>query len=147
MNKKIYVSFAILLSIMFSITFCFATSNTDGLGNTVNDVRNFVGGVENTVENAALDITDTSKNITGDMENGMNSDAKTNGTMGITTKENSSSQYSTARTSTDNTVMGMTSTAWTWIILAIVAIAIIALVWYYSMQITNSNMYNHRNDE
>lgn len=146
MNKKFCISFAILLSVIFSVTFCFATSNTDGLGNAVNDVRNFVGGVENTVENAALDISNTSKDITGDMENGMYSDMKTNGTMGVTTG-NTAGQYSTARTATDNTVMGMTSTAWTWVILAIVAIAIVALVWYYSMQITNNNMYNHHNDD
>ena len=32
----------------------------------------------------------------------------------------------------------MSSSAWTWIILAIAAIAIIAAVWYYSMQFTNN---------
>lgn len=145
MNKKIYVSFAILLSIIFSFTFCFATSATDDMKKTVNDVRNFVGDAENTVENAALDISNVSKDVTGDMENGMNHETK-NSTTGTIT-QNMSGQYSATRTSTDNTVMGMTSTAWTWIILAIVAIAIIALVWYYSMQITNNNIYNHHKDE
>jgi len=42
--------------------------------------------------------------------------------------------------------MGMTSTAWTWLILAVAAVAIIALVWYYSNQITRDN-YSNRNDD
>ena len=49
---------------------------------------------------------------------------------------------STAAT-TENTFMGMNATAWTWLILGIAAIAIIALVWYYSAQFTSS----HHNDQ
>ena len=47
--------------------------------------------------------------------------------------------YSATRTSTDATLMGMNATAWTWLILGLAAIAIVALVWYYSMQVTSSN--------
>ena len=39
--------------------------------------------------------------------------------------------------------MGMSSNTWSWLILGIAAIAIIALVWYYSMQLNN----NRRNDD
>lgn len=146
MNKKFFVSLAIILCAIFSFTVCFATNNMDGLGNAANDVRNVVGGVENTVENAAMDVSNTSKNVTGDVENGMNRDKNrnNNSTMGITNDNNG--RYSTSRVNTGNgTVMGMTSTAWTWLILGIAAIAIIAVVWYYSMQFTNNN--NHHNDE
>ena len=53
---------------------------------------------------------------------------------------NNNNDYTATRTSaTDNTFMGMNSTAWTWLILGIAAIAIVALVWYYSMQIRSSN--------
>ena len=39
--------------------------------------------------------------------------------------------------------MGMTANAWTWLIIGIAAIAIIAVVWYYSMQFTNTNRHNN----
>ena len=53
---------------------------------------------------------------------------------------NNNNGYTATRTSTgESTFMGMGSTAWTWLILGIAAIAIVALVWYYSMQFTNKN--------
>ena len=51
---------------------------------------------------------------------------------------NNNNNYTVTRTSADNTMMGMNSTAWTWIIIGIAAIGIIAIVWYYTSQ-TNSN--------
>ena len=50
----------------------------------------------------------------------------------------------TARTANDNTFLGMNSTTWTWFVLAIAAIAIVGLVWYYAMQ--TKNEYNNHND-
>lgn len=139
MSKKILAIFTIALLMIFSFSICLANTNESILGNATNDIRNFVGGVENTVENAASDVSNTSKNITGAAENTMSGN-NDNTFMGMT--DNDNGRYSATRTSTnDGTVMGMTSTAWTWIILGIAAIAIIAVVWYYSMQFTNSN--NH----
>ena len=147
MNKKLFISLAIIISVIFSFTICFANDNGSGLKEAANGVRNFVGGVENTVEDAAKDVSNTSKNITGGMENGMsehtdrNSNASHSG-MGSTDDH---SRYTTARVNTgDTTVLGMSSTAWTWLIVGIAAIAIIALIWYYSMQFANNN---HHNDE
>lgn len=138
MNKKFFVSLTIVLFAIFSFTICLATDNGDGLGGAVNGVRNFVGGVENTVENAAKDVSNTSKNVTGGMENTMS-----NTTEGMTNNNNEG--YTSTRVATDDnaTVMGMTSTGWTWLILGIAAIAIIALVWYYSMQFTNKTHHNN----
>lgn len=139
MNKKFFVSLAVILFAVFSFTVCFATDGND-LETATNDVRNFVGGAENTVENAALDISNTSKNVTGGFENGIDKDTNT---MGLT-RDTNNGKYSTARTATDNIATGMTSTTWTWLIIGIAAIAIIALIWYYSMQFANNN--NHHND-
>lgn len=145
MNKKFFVSLAIILFTICSFTFCFATDNGNGLGDAANNVRNFVGGVENTVENAAKDVSNTSKNITGGMENGMN-----NAGNKVMNAMDNNDGYTSARTATtrsidnaNNTFMGMSSTAWTWLIMGIVAIAIIALVWYYSMQFTNKTHHNN----
>ncbi len=165
MSKKFFVSLVIILCAIFSFTFCFATENGAGVENAVNDVRNFVGGVEDTVENAAKDVSNASKDATGDWENGMqgNEDSDTNngsagmgttngttgdmkgGTTGATTDNGG---YTATRVDAeDNSVLGMSSTAWTWLILGIAAIAIIALVWYYSMQFTNNNNNNYHNDD
>lgn len=137
MKKKFLISFAIILVSIFSFTVCFAT---DGLENVTNAVRNVVGGVENTVENAAKDVSNVSKDATGSVENGINSD--THNSMSRT------NNYNTTRVATGSSNMsgGMSASAWTWLILGIVAIAIIAVVWYYSMQLTNGRNNHDDND-
>ena len=95
-----------------------------------------------TVENAALDVSNASKDVTGDAENTM-SNARNNINNGIFSSTGTTNTYSATRTATDDGAMRMSSSAWTWIILAIAAIAIIAAVWYYSMQFTNTNRHNN----
>lgn len=138
MKKKLLISIAIILVTIFSFTVCLAT---DGLGNVANDVRNVVGGAENTVENAAKDVSNVSKNATGSVENGMHA--------GINdAKSMTNSSYNTTRVSTgDATMMGMSSNTWTWLIIGIAAIAIIAVIWYYSMQFNNTRGTNNHDDD
>lgn len=137
MYKKLLIGIAILTIAIFSCSICFANN---GLQNTAEDVRNVVGGAENTVENAVKDISNTSKNATGNLEkdfNNMDTHNTTNTEETATTDGN----YTANRTSTtaNSTFMGMNATAWTWLIIGIAAIAIVALVWYYSMQVHSSN--------
>ena len=146
MNKKIFVSLVVAVFAIFSFSICFANDGNTVLNTATNDIRNFVGGVENTVENAALDISNTSKDVTGDTENKM-SKSKDKMNNGIFSSAGATNNYSARRTSTENTVMGMSSNAWTWIILGVAAIAIIAVVWYYSMQFTNNNHHNDDSEE
>lgn len=142
MKKKLIISLVLALCVIFSFTFCFAADNGNGFEKATNDVRNFVGGVENTVENAAKDVSNASKDATSNMENGLNRNVN----RATTGMNNNNGRYTSTRTSTDvatnNTVLGMSSTAWTWLILGIAAIAIVAVVWYYSMQFTNNNTRN-----
>ena len=142
MSKKLLVSLVISVFAIFSFLICFANDRNTGLGTAANDVRNFVGGVEDTVENAALDVSNASKDVTGDAENTM-SNARNNMNNGIFSSTGTTNTYSATRTATDDGAMRMSSSAWTWIILAIAAIAIIAAVWYYSMQFTNTNRHNN----
>lgn len=145
MYRKLLISAIILLAIVFSFNICFANN---GLQDAANGVRNVVGNAENAIEGAAKDISNASKNATNNIENGANNigdDMKNtantvanNVSTGVarTTNDN----YTATRTATtNNTFMGMNSTAWTWLILGIAAIAIIALVWYYSAQFNSSN--------
>lgn len=140
MNKKFFVSLAILFFSIFSFSICLANDGKTGLSTAANDVRNFVGGVEDTVENAARDVSNTSKDVTGGAENNMNR----NYTSGMT-NSNRNSNYTATRTSSN--AMGMSQNAWTWLIIGIAAIAIIAVVWYYSMQFTNSGRNNHNDND
>ena len=148
MYKKFIISAIILfISIISLFGSCFANDASSMVDGAVNSVRNVVGGVENTVENAAGDVSNASKNMTESMENTANSvtNSITNAT-GATKDTNNNTNndgYVATRTSTDEnteaaTFMGMNATMWTWLIMGIAAIAIVALVWYYSSQLKAS---------
>ena len=156
MLKKLFYIALVAVSLIFISTFCFATDNLQGMaGDAVNGTRNIVGGAENAIEGAANGIGNMVKDGTNSVENMGNQ--MTQGLQNSTTETSNESQtsnnsisgsitgsddsgYTASRTSTgDSTFMGMGSTAWTWLILGIAAIAIVALVWYYSMQFTNKN--------
>ena len=152
MNKKFFVSLAIILFSVFSFSFCLATDGS-GIGSAANNVRNFVGGVENTVENAAMDVSNASRDVTGGAENTMDGN-RTSGMTGSNSMTNSTGMtgyngnngYTATRTNA-NTTMGMSQNAWTWLILGVAAIAIIAVVWYYSMQFTNTGRRGNNDDD
>lgn len=137
MYKKLLISTAILIIGIFSFTLCFASN---GLQDAADGVRNVVGGAENAIEGAAKDISNASKEATGDMEKGANNVGNAVMNNNNTRMNATNNNYTATRTATtDNTFMGMNATAWTWLIMGIAAIAIVALVWYYSMQFRSSN--------
>ena len=75
----------------------------------------------NNAKNAVMNAGNTVGTVTGTLDNGR-------------------SDYTATRTATTNdNLFGMSNTAWTWLILGIVGIVIVALVWYYGAQ------YEHRN--
>lgn len=148
MNKKIGISIAIIISMIFSFTVCFANDDGNMVQDAANGVRNVVGGAENAVEDAAKGVTDGAKNITNNIENvGNKAENKaSNMTSSDNSRMSTNNSYTATRTSTGteaNTFMGMTATSWTWLIMGIAAIAIIALVWYYSAQMRSSNYDDH----
>lgn len=151
MHKKLLIT-TILLALLISIsTLCFANNE-----NMQNPVQNIVGGAENMAENAARDfgnavkdagesvgnmaenVANETKNIVSDPINAV-TDA--DNTASHSLSNDTSNGYNVTRTSTEgaNTLMGMNATMWTWLIIGLAAIGIVALVWYYSMQFTNSN--------
>lgn len=142
MKKKslLIVGLLIAVILMFATTFSFATDDhgaMTGVNDAVNGVRNTIGGAENAVEGAVKDVTDTTKNATDNTTN-----------MGINRNDTQSTNYTANRTATTGTTtnagtfLGMSSTMWTWLILAIAIVAIIALVWYYSNQLTRTRNYD-----
>lgn len=150
MYKKLLIGLILAVAFIFSFGTCFANNAAQ---TAINDVRNVVGGAESTIENAAKGVSNASKNATGAIEKGANNVTNNgihnnnNNHVG-TTKANANARtngYTTTRTATTrgaNTFMGMTSNVWTWLIIGIAAIAIVALVWYYSMQVRSSDYDN-----
>ncbi len=148
MYKKLLISLIVLAMAIFSFSICLAN---DGMQDAADGVRDVVDGAENAVEDAAKDISNTSKDATRDMEQGANNTGNTmnnNNNNNSTAKDTNNGDndgmmggnYTATRTATtENTLMGMNATAWTWLILGIAAIAIVALVWYYSAQLRSAN--------
>ena len=155
MQKKLFFVFAIIVSIIFSFSICFAADNP--LKDATNTVRNAVDNTEDAVEGAMHNAGDAIHNTTEKAENTMENagnmiegagntvekDMKNTTSMVTNTNKDG---YTAARTSTNGsaTFLGMNATAWTWLILGIAAIAIIAVVWYYSTQITSENNHSRR---
>lgn len=168
MYRKLLVSLGILLTLIFSFSVCFANNNIGQ--DAIDGVRNFVGGAENAMENAARGVSNTSQDMTRNLENGANNvgntmmnngdnnntakdtnnntnnNANTDNTTATANNNATTGNYMATRTATDTegnaTWMGMTATTWTWLIMGIAAIAIVALVWYYSMQFRSTNYEN-----
>ena len=151
MYRKLFAIITIIMITVFSFSVVLAADNTSMVQDAVNGVRGAVGGAENAIENGVRDISNTSKDMTGDMEN--DASRGTNGTTGTTnnsnantdsatgTTGNKSNSYTATRTAGESnaTFMGMGSTAWTWLIIGVAAIAIVALVWYYGTQLNSSD--------
>ena len=154
MNKKLFLS---ILFLIITISFCFSYSFATN--NPVDGVRNVVGGAENVVEDAAKGVTNGVRegmnkveNVgrnTADMIGGNNKDNST--FTGMLTDDNNGGDYTAQRTTTRNAnanaagnIFGTNSTLWAWLTMAILAIAIVALVWYYGKQF---NYTSHNNND
>lgn len=110
--------------------------------NITNDIRGAVGTAEQTMEDAAKGATRTvreglntageaTSNMVNDVRNGV--ERTTDNMEDNMDNDNRDNNY-TARRTNANTNGVFTATGWTWAILAVVALAIIGLVWYYMKQ-------------
>ena len=150
MKKKIFATLlvfiaAIILASSFSVTYA-----------TMNEIRNFVSGAENTIEGAAGGaanmVRSGTNTISGTMNNFMNSNEMDgrNSVSGAMTMNNNTTvtgNYTATRTAVtaDNvTFAGISARVWTIIIIAVALIGIGVLVWSYMTQKTHrsSNYYD-----
>jgi len=164
MNKKIFISTLLIAILLFISTLSLATddNNNTMLQDGVNGVRNIVGGAENVIENAVHGAAGAIKDGTQNLENGLNSavddmnnnNNNENNNNNNNNTDNNNNDHNLANfTNNDNngnytatrtaTFMGMDGNTWTWFIIGIVGIAIIALVWAYSMQDTRREHNHH----
>ena len=146
MRRKIYLTLSIVIVSLLLSTFTFATENSAIAGG----IRNVVGGAENVIQNTGDTIANTTRNVAPGVENMMTDAGQTiDNSMksignGIQNAGNtitgaidmSDGDYTAQRTANEGTgtFLGMDPTMFTWVIMAIVGLAIIALVWMYAKQ-------------
>lgn len=130
--KKFILAFTLIFTLLLISSISIVSANNDA-GNAAmkatDGVRNVVGGAENAVEDVVDgDNGNNSTNGLNTMENGNNGDNSTTQNNGMST----TGDFTATRTATNNGTTDSLGTAWTWIIVAIIAIVIIAVIWYYS---------------
>ena len=130
MKRKALVVLFILFALLFISTISFANNDIkdgvhsatdtviDGASNLANDARKGVGAIENTIEDGAKDIGNAVFNDNAD--------------------------YTTARTATAMNNTNNMSNIWTWVILAVAAVVIVGLIWYYLAQNNHTDNYINR---
>lgn len=138
MKKKFFVISALLVSLL-AISTSYAFANTNMVNTVEHAAQNITSDAGNMLNNSANATKDTINNISAGTQRTGN-----NIVSGTTTNNNRTGNYNATRTNTNATWLGMDSTAWTWLIMGIVAVAIIALVWSYARQ---KNTSTHSNNE
>lgn len=145
MKKSIFTITFIILSILFSASFVFAAENNvenvknnmvDTVNNAGNVVQDTASGAAGAVKNGLNAIGNTTQNMTNSVNNAGNDMMNNTDNNMMNTDNNSNSDYTATRTATENNTetAGGYNNMWTWIIVGIIAIVIIALIWYYVSQ-------------
>ena len=106
----------------------------DGVRSAGNMIENGADKIENSIENGARDVSNMAKDGTRSVEN-TGSDLTKSAENGMDNAKNAIAGETTNVTSgetTDAADSGMNPKTWVWIIIAVIAVLIIAAVWYYA---------------
>lgn len=151
MNKKVLISISLFIVLLLTTVSCFANINLESeiqssANRSEETLQNAGDGIKNIATDIGAGIKDTAQGIGNGIEDVIDGSDNDHGTGTVTESSNEavgstemtigeSSDYAATRTSTDMlTGTTMTNTAWVWLILGIVGIAIVALTWYYVSQ-------------
>lgn len=127
-----YKKSLILVSVILFALFIFS-----GFVSAADNVKNGVSDAVNTVVNGVNAMGADVRNGIGDAENGIKGALKIDGNQNNNNMANNRNNgYDATRTATDALAGNNTSTLWIWLIVAVAAIVIIGLVWYYGAQNT-----------
>lgn len=146
MSKKLFIISLVFAICLFSASICSATTEMmNDVSNAMQDTGDAIGagvsGIGNGIENVARDIGNGIESGMDNMENtftgGM--DNRNGGTSDSASIGTNNGGYTATRTAATANDTGMSSTTWTWLIMGIAALAIVALVWYYGTQTHHSN--------
>ena len=137
MAKKLALSLAIvILSFCCGITCLAAENNNDSNVNLGREVTDSLDKAGSSVQNVADDVMDGMRNENTNRDNNTNNNNANSGTANRNTNDYANNNgYNAIRTSVDDIATNnMSTTTWVWIILAVAAIVIVAMVWYYAVQ-------------
>lgn len=142
MKKKILISVITILSLLSISIYSFAMENV------ANNIRNFVGGAENKVEEIGNNVSGGIKNGMNTLENGTENvindvkddsrDAENTVSGAITDNNNG---YTATTTSSEQGMMINSTNMWTWVILGVILLAIGLMIWSYVRNKNNNDMY------
>lgn len=122
--------------LILSIIFCIlCVSNVCFASNTAGNMKNGVSTATNTVIDGASNLAHDVKNGIGNAENGIEGALSMNN-MRTNMNDNNidTTGYTATRTATTGAMGTSSSTMWIWAIVAIAAVVIVGLVWYYGSQ-------------
>lgn len=125
------------LTILFIIFCILCISNVCFANNTANNIKDSVNSATTTAVDGAKNLATDVRHGVGSVENGIEGALSMNNmnTQTTHTTGTANNNYTATRTATTANTTGMgTSTMWVWAIVAIAAIVIIGLVWYYGSQ-------------
>ena len=140
MLKKSLIIASVFCLIVSLSSLVFASNIVSGTENVLRDIGNGVQSMVDDAGNSVQDAKDGMSNMMNDwnrdsenMENGM---TRNDNNDGYTATDNG--DYTATRTGATNDVAN-TGTTFVWVVLAITAAIIVALVWYYATQTSDTN--------
>ena len=147
--KKISLILSIFIIVLFiSSSIVLAESNMlREAGNSImNAAQGAVSGVENMIKNGANSIMNTTDNMADNNTTGTEQTNKMD--MGATNR-NADEDYTATRTAvtSQGNVLGLSTTAWTWLIIAIVGALIVGMVYFYGKQYNTMSTTDSHRDE
>lgn len=147
MKKKAIVSFIIgFIIFMYSFS-CFASNEIVGgiTGNVLNNTENVVSDMTNGIGSATESVVNGVTNVAEDIGNGVSDMADSlgngiqEGTQDVTNyiipdnslRSDTTTEYNATaiNTASENTFLGLNTTAWWWVIIGAICVLIIVLVW------------------
>lgn len=141
--KRKFLLISTLLIVLLSITasMVFANNALNTIVNVAEDVTSAAGNVlttgvdavGNTVDNVANGTMRAGNNVATGITNMGNNNRSGNGNTG----------YTATRTNTNATWLGMDATMWTWLIMAILGVTIVAMIWFYAKQDNTEQSEQH----
>lgn len=166
MKKSIFIISFIILSVLFSYSFVYAENpgqqmvngmkeTADGAGNAIEDAANGTAGAikdganglknmtEDAANNAKKGMENAGENVDNAMENAGNDIQDGAENVGDSMRNAGNRTYEAARTATESPTTNnnnqgwMNRDIWTWIIVGIITIVIVALIWYYASRNTH----------
>lgn len=142
MLKKIFITLVLIFSFVLFCSYTFATNTTlvNNAGNAMRDTKDAIGnaiheGVNNTgnaMHNAADNAGNAVHNATNNAGTALHNATNNTGTT-VNRTATGTTNYNAARTATPAGGI-MNNNMWTWIVVGVIALAIVGLVWYYSVQ-------------